>query len=189
MNLIEETINNAYSKIISRKFKRCGSNFDAQYRLFLKGESYIDIGKNVLLFHDVRIEAWFEYEIKRYRPQIKIGNRVCINPYTHIGAINRIEIGDRCLIGAGVLITDHAHGKCTPEDFKKEPRKRALYSKGPVIIGNNVWIGEHAAILPGVTIGDNAVIGANAVVTKNVPANAVVAGNPAKIIKIIGETG
>ena len=63
------------------------------------------------------------------------------------------------------------------------PIKRPIYSKGPVIIGDNVWIGDKATILPGVTIGDGAVIAANAVVTKDVPAFCVAAGNPARIIK------
>ena len=58
-----------------------------------------------------------------------------------------------------------------------------IVSKGPVVIGDNVWIGDKVTVLPGVTIGDGAVIAANAVVTKDVPAYSVVAGNPAKIIK------
>jgi acetyltransferase-like isoleucine patch superfamily enzyme len=63
------------------------------------------------------------------------------------------------------------------------PIKRSLFSKGPVIIGDNVWIGDKATILPGVSIGNGAVIAANAVVTKDVPAYSVAAGNPARIIK------
>ena len=60
---------------------------------------------------------------------------------------------------------------------------RFVTSKGPVIIGNNVWIGDKATVLPNVTIGDGAVIAANAVVTKDVPPYSIVAGNPAKVIK------
>lgn len=56
-------------------------------------------------------------------------------------------------------------------------------SKGPVIIGQNVWVGDKATILPGVTIGDGAVIGANSVVTKDVPPYSIVGGNPAKVLK------
>ena len=63
------------------------------------------------------------------------------------------------------------------------PTKRPITSKGPVVIGNNVWIGDKATILPGVTIGDGAVVAANAVVTKDVPSYSVVGGNPARIIK------
>jgi acetyltransferase-like isoleucine patch superfamily enzyme len=65
------------------------------------------------------------------------------------------------------------------------PVKRTLKSKGEVKIGNNVWIGDKATILGGVTIGDNVIIGANSVVTHDVPSNCVAAGNPAKIIKKI----
>ena len=65
------------------------------------------------------------------------------------------------------------------------PQKRPLYSKGAVFIGDNVWIGDKATILPGVKIGEGAVVAANAVVTKDVPAYSMVAGNPAKVIKQI----
>ena len=64
-----------------------------------------------------------------------------------------------------------------------KPNDRDVVSKGPVVIGNNVWIGDKATILPGVTIGDGAVIAVNAVVTKDVPVYSVAAGNPARIIK------
>ena len=82
-----------------------------------------------------------------------------------------------------MLISDNAHGKNIIEQLKLPPRQRPLYTKGPVVIGNNVWIGNNACILSGVTIGDGAVIGANSVVTHDVPAYSVAAGIPAKIIK------
>ena len=63
------------------------------------------------------------------------------------------------------------------------PNVRPLYSKGEIIIGNNVWIGMNCVIMRGVTIGENAVIGANSVVTKNIPANVIAAGSPCKVIK------
>ena len=63
------------------------------------------------------------------------------------------------------------------------PRQRPLYSKGPIIIGDYVTIGENCVILPGVTIGNNSVIGANSVVTRSIPPFSVVAGNPARVLK------
>jgi acetyltransferase-like isoleucine patch superfamily enzyme len=115
-------------------------------------------------------------------PKITIGNNVNINFDCHIGAINEIRIGDNVLIASKVFISDHSHGDVGIEQMKIAPLKRPVVSKGPVIINNNVWIGEGASILPNVTIGESAIIGTNAVVTKDVPAFAVVGGVPAKII-------
>ena len=96
--------------------------------------------------------------------------------------MNRIEIGDGCLFGDNVLITDNYHGNNSKEQMSIMPIERALFSKGPVKIGNNVWVGRNVCIMPGVTIGDGAVIGANSVVTKDVESGSVVAGVPAKIL-------
>lgn len=89
----------------------------------------------------------------------------------------RVTIGDNVFIGPNVSI----YTACHP----LEPEKRNTFDEWaePVTIGNNVWIGGSVTILPGVTIGDNAVIGAGSVVTRSVPASVVAAGNPAKVIK------
>lgn len=84
-----------------------------------------------------------------------------------------------------VTITDNSHGYITKNETHTPPLKRPLYSKGPVIIGKNVWVGDKATILPNVNIGDGAIIGANAVVTKDVPPYSVAVGNPAKIVKLL----
>lgn len=105
-----------------------------------------------------------------------------------------VKIGSFCSIAEGVTVIingDHRTDWITTYPFSSLPNKWPHAddikghptSKGPVTIGNDVWIGSRAFILSGVTIGDGAVIGANAVVTKNVPAYAIVAGNPAKVIK------
>ena len=178
-------------KLVTRKarkeIKKFGEKSTIEYPFTLLGGKYIEIGKKVRILSHCKIEAISSYKNKRFCPTIVIGDNVFINSYLHIGAIGKIIIGKGSYIGQGVLITDHSHGKLDLSDINVEIGKRNLYSKGSVIIGENVWIGEHAAILPGVTIGANAIIGANAVVTKDVPANAVVGGNPARVIKIIGE--
>ena len=92
-----------------------------------------------------------------------------------------IEIGDDVLIGQQVVIATLNHAF--------EPYKRGDMFPSRVRIGNRVWIGAHATICPGVTIGDNSVIGAGAVVTKDVPENTVAAGVPARIIRQITEKG
>ena len=77
------------------------------------------------------------------------------------------------------------HGQLTFNEIQIEPVKRDLFSKGPVNIGKNVWIGRNACVMPNVKIGDYAIIGANAVVTHDIPAYAIAAGVPAKVIRIM----
>lgn len=91
---------------------------------------------------------------------------------TVIGAFSKIKIGDNVRCGANTLITD---SDWHPEDTRVGP-------PNPVTIGNNVWLGVNVIVLKGVEIGENTVIGANSVVTKNIPANVIAAGNPCKEI-------
>lgn len=116
---------------------------------------------------------------------MEIGNGVSVGEYSHITCANRIVIGDGVLTGRFVLITDNSHGGGQNTDLAKAPLCRQLHSKGPVIIGNNVWIGDKATILPGVTVGEGAIVAANAVVTRDVPAYTVVGGCPARVLKVI----
>ena len=116
-------------------------------------------------------------------PSIQIGNGVSIGEDAHITCINKIVIGNNVLMGKKVLITDNAHSSSEHDVLDIAPMSRPLFSKGPVVIEDNVWIGEKASIMPGVHIGKSAIIGANSVVTKDVPAYTVVGGIPAKIIK------
>lgn len=179
---ITDFVSLIYGRILSKEMRSSKKGFRAGFPCFIINGKYIQIG-NSYLFKGCRIEAIDWYQGKIYKPQIIIEDGVNINPDCHIGAIHKIVIEENVLIGSHVLITDHFHGKIEAEELKIPPVKRKLYSKGPVIIKRNVWIGENAVILPGVTIGENAIIGANAVVTKDVPSNAVVGGNPARVIK------
>ena len=108
---------------------------------------------------------------------IKIGKNVFINACCRFQDQGGIEIGDGSLIGHNTTIATLNH------DFN--PDKRANLHPSPVKIGKNVWIGSDCTILPGVEIGDGAVIGAGSIVTKNVPANSIAVGSPARIIKQI----
>jgi acetyltransferase-like isoleucine patch superfamily enzyme len=105
-----------------------------------------------------------------------LGDRVSINAFVHIWASGGVTIGRDTLIASHVAITSLTH------DTKASRFADSLVAK-PVAIGNNVWIGSHAVILPGVTIGDNAVIGAGSIVTADVPTGAIVAGAPAKPLR------
>lgn len=106
---------------------------------------------------------------------IKIGARVFINAGVMFVDTGGITIEDDALIGPGSFLISVNH--------KLEPAHRKELDLAPVIIKKNAWLGARSVVLPGVTVGENAVVGAGAVVTRNVPANTVVAGTPAKVIK------
>lgn len=80
----------------------------------------------------------------------------------------------------------NSHGKSERSVLDMNPNLRPIESKGSVVIGNNVWLGDNVIVLPGVTIGDGVIVGANSVVTKNIPSYSVAVGNPAKVVKSFG---
>jgi len=170
---------------LKKQFKTVGVGFCLGKDYSVMNPKYMEIGDNFSSLDRFRIEAWDSYRIQKFSPSIKIGNNVIFNTDIHIGCVDKIEIGDNCLFASRIYITDHHHGEPTAAMLKLAPQDRPLVTKGPVIIEKNVWVGEGVAIMPNVTIGRNSIIATNAVVTKDVPANCVVAGVPAKIIKQI----
>lgn len=148
------------------------------------GGRRIHIGDNTSISSHSILGCWVRYgQSQMFEPEIVIGNNCSIGEYTQITACNRIIIGDGLLTGRYVYIGDNSHGGLSWEEASIRPDCRRLISKGEVIIGNNVWIGDKVTILGGVTIGDNVIVAANAVVTKSVPSNCIVAGVPAKVVK------
>lgn len=145
------------------------------------GSKYISIGEKSVFDDFFFITAY--KRIPNLTPKMVIGKNCWFGAYNHISCANKVIIGDNLETGKWVTITDNSHGESKYEDMILPPMYRDLSSKGCIIIGCNVWIGEKATILPGVTIGNNAIVAANTVVTHDVPAYSVVAGNPAKIIK------
>lgn len=168
---------------LRRSFKSFGDPFFIMEPYMIKKPQYMSIGSNFSALFNLRLEAWDEYEGQKYTPELTIGDNVCFNSDCHIGCINKVTIGNNVLLASRVYISDHFHGEINEELKVIPPTKRKLFSKGPVIIEDNVWIGEGVCIMPDVTIGKNSIIGANAVVTKSVPPNSVIAGIPAKILK------
>lgn len=111
-----------------------------------------------------------------------IGDYVNMSDWVHVGALNEVRIGNGCLFGSKVIVTDHSHGGVADviaATMPSRPNVRALVSKGPVILEENVWLGDAVVVLAGITIGANAIVGANSVVTRNIPSNTVWAGTPA----------
>ena len=111
---------------------------------------------------------------------LRFGRGVFVNMGCSFQDTGGITIGDRSLIGHGSVITTLNHGVA--------PARRGDMIPAPVVIGRDVWLGVRVTIVPGVTIGDGAIVGAGAVVTKDVPARAIVAGVPARVIRMIDET-
>ncbi len=108
---------------------------------------------------------------------ISVGEHVFINACCHFQDHGGVTLGDRCQIGHNVVFATLNHGL--------QPEERGHTWPAPIVLGRNVWVGSNATLLQGITIGDNAVVAAGAVVTKDVPANTVVGGVPAKCIKKI----
>lgn len=114
-----------------------------------------------------------------YGSNIYLGERFFANFGCVFLDVCEIHIGDNCMLGPAVQLYTATH------PLEADLRNSGVESAKPIRIGNNVWIGGSAIINPGVTVGDNAIIASGAVVTKDVPAGAIVGGNPAKIIKYV----
>lgn len=150
------------------------------------GTRFIEVGERVSIGRYAWIEAVTGSGTETFHPAIKIGQSCYVSERLHISAINRIEIGNDCLFGSGVYISDHNHGSYKGEIQShpdEPPVTRRLISHGPVSIGSKVWVGDNVTIIGPVRIGDGVVVAANSVVTRDVPDNVIVAGVPAKIIK------
>ena len=113
------------------------------------------------------------------RGRLQVGNRVIFGHHCTVAVRNRITIGDDCMFAEMVSIRDHDHafGDTT------RPYREQGFVSAPVSIGRNVWLGAKVTVCKGVEIGDNSVVGANAVVTKDIPANSVAVGIPARVVR------
>jgi len=117
-----------------------------------------------------------------YGQNITIGDYVYVNVLCTILDCNEVHIGNHVMIGPNVQIYTAAH------DLRAEARIQGWEVARPVVIEDNVWIGGGAILLPGATIGRNAVVGAGSVVSRDVPANTLVAGNPARVLREIEQS-
>ena len=146
------------------------------------GDGHVEFGTNCTLGYKLggfHRGGSIEFQARYPDSRIKIGNHVATNNNLMVCAANYIEIGDHTLIGQFVTIIDHdAHG-IDPEK-RREPGEI-----GQVIIGRNTWLGNNVTIMKNTEIGDNSIVAAGAVVTGKFPANVIIGGVPAKIIKNI----
>jgi acetyltransferase-like isoleucine patch superfamily enzyme len=151
------------------------------------GARHISFGKGVFAARNLWLEAVTSYRSQSFHPEITIGDYVCFSDGVHISAISSVIVGSHTLFGSKIYVSDHNHGvyrgecQSRPEE---PPAHRRLGGGGPVVIGENVWVGENSVIVGPATIGNGAIIGANSVVRGFVPPNTIVAGTPAKPVKI-----
>lgn len=190
-----KTIRNLHKKVLSffvrRRFRERAILVGNNHRFFSTARILLSWGakkENVILYSNCDI---FGSLISCGKGKIILHEWVHLGAHSVLNAVNLIEIGRDTTISYNVTIQDSNSHPINPEDRRyiwhtaHGSRERSnLYSaNAPIIIGENVWIGQNARICKGVRIGDNAIVAACAVVTHNVPANSIVAGNPAKIVK------
>jgi acetyltransferase-like isoleucine patch superfamily enzyme len=178
-------LNSNYARLILRLLAHrylttYGSRLKLDGLAFIGPGVILQIGKQA----EVRIGRWswigHGTKIRCHEGVVEIGAKTVMGQECTISAFQRVSIGRECVIADRVMLIDFDHGVV---EVERPIREQGIY-KRDVRIGNNVWIGYGACVLRGVTIGDNAIIGTNAVVTKDVPANAVVGGVPARLIRM-----
>ncbi len=146
--------------------------FGRGLELEIAAKGRVDFGRFVWLGDRTKVRC--------HEGRVEIGAKTVIGQECTISAYQRVRIGEQCVIADRTMFIDFDHGVV---EVERPIRLQGIY-KRDVEVGSNVWIGYGACILRGVSVGDNAIVGTNAVVTKDVPANAVVAGIPARIIRM-----
>lgn len=118
-------------------------------KVYLKDPNRIYLGERNSFGDNLYLTAWAQFSENQNPALITIGNYCDFGAFNHITSTNQIVIGDNCLTGKWVTISDNNHGTTSLEDLQLPPLRRKVVSKGPIIIGNNVWIGDKATILGG----------------------------------------
>jgi maltose O-acetyltransferase len=153
---------------------------DAFHRAVLDGDGDDTRAREILadLLGSLGEEAWVKPPLAvDSGSNVHLGDRTFVNSGLTALDVAAITIGDDCLIGPNVQLLTPTH----PVD--PQPRRDKLEAAEPITLGDNVWLGGGVIVCPGVTIGDNTVVGAGSVVTRDLPANVVAVGNPARVIR------
>jgi acetyltransferase-like isoleucine patch superfamily enzyme len=148
--------------------------------LFLGSRLQIQIARGAELRFGRFVWIGHGTKIRCHEGTVEIGAKTVLGQDCTISAYRHVRIGDQCVVADRAMFIDFDHNVA---DVEEPIRRQGIY-KRDVIVGNNVWVGYNAQILRGVRVGDNAIIGANSVVTRDIPANAVAAGVPARVIRM-----
>jgi len=155
-------------RVLNKLFSSRKGSFFYPVKLFFYSKQFKSFGKNVVLYFPLTIEV---------KDKISIGNDTSIGTYSHMWGNGGIIIGQNVMIATHVCISSATH------DYTRRSMNKHNQVLKKVIINDSCWIGTGAIILPGVEIGEGAVVGAGSVVTKDVPPYAIVTGNPAQVKK------
>ncbi|HSF03304.1 MAG TPA: acyltransferase [Solirubrobacterales bacterium] len=174
-----------YARLAVRYARRrlltsAGWRWETDGLLFLGRGLQIQIGKRGRVRFGRFVWIGDGTKIRCHEGEVVIGDKTVLGQECTISAYKRVRIGEQCVIADRAMFIDFDHGTV---EVERPIRQQGIY-KRDVDVGSNVWIGYGACILRGVRVGDNAVIGTNAVVTADVPANAVVGGVPAKVLRM-----
>jgi acetyltransferase-like isoleucine patch superfamily enzyme len=178
-------LNHRYARLLwrfgwRRLFTRAGWRWRTDGLLFLGRGLEIQIAKQGEVRFGRFVWIGDGTKIRCHEGLVEIGEKTVMGQECTISAYQRVRIGEQCVIADRAMFIDFDHGVV---EVERPIRVQGIY-KRDVEVGSNVWIGYGACILRGVRVGDNSVIGTNSVVTKDVPANAVVAGVPARIVRM-----
>jgi acetyltransferase-like isoleucine patch superfamily enzyme len=146
--------------------------FGRELELEVAARGRVDFGRFVWIGDKTKIRC--------HEGRVEIGDKTVMGQECTISAYQHVRIGQQCVIADRAMFIDFDHGVV---EVERPIRQQGIY-KRDVVVGSNVWVGYGACVLRGVSVGDNAIVGTNSVVTKDVPANAVVAGIPARIIRM-----
>jgi acetyltransferase-like isoleucine patch superfamily enzyme len=159
---------------------RYGRRLQTEGICFVCSGVELEIGREATL----RIGRWAwigdRCKIRVHEGEVSIGAKTVMGQECTISAYQRVQIGRECIVADRAMLIDFDHGVV---EVERPIRLQGIY-KRDVTVGHNVWMGYGACVLRGVSIGNNAIVGTSAVVTRDVPENAVVAGVPARIIRM-----
>ncbi len=168
-------------RYVRRRFgTSAGWRWETDGLLFLGRGLQIQIGKRGRVRFGRFVWIGDGTKIRCHEGEVIIGDKTVLGQECTISAYKHVRIGEQCVIADRAMFIDFDHGMV---EVERTIREQGIY-KRDVDVGSNVWVGYGACVLRGVQVGDNAVIGTNAVVTADVPANAVVGGIPAKVIRM-----
>jgi lipopolysaccharide O-acetyltransferase len=165
--------------------RRCGNDSYIFRPRRIDGPENIELGERTFILSHSWLSTISEYAGERFHPRLVFGNDVYVGHYVCIVATQTLTIEDGCVLSEQVYIADNSHGLSPKSGLIM---KQKLKSKGEVRLGANCFIGYRACILPGVQLGPHCIVGANSVVTKSFPTYSMVAGNPAKLIKVYSQS-